>query len=89
MVRSEDDEEELAEFDKSRDEHIENLETIQKGIGAYIAENTVAVAVILLDKDSNELQRTVINAKAGDEFMVKVPTATDFEAQHVEGFRTN
>lgn len=82
MVRSEDDEEELADLDAQRDkeeaDHTENLAAVQKEIGVYIAENTIAVAVVLLDKDSNELQRTIVNAKAGDEFEIKVPTAEDF-----------
>lgn len=83
MVRSEDDEEELAEHDKARDklppeDHIENLEAVQREVGEYISKNTVAVAIVLLDKDSNELQRTITPAKAGDIFEIRVPTLENF-----------
>jgi hypothetical protein len=86
MVRSEDDEEELAERDRMArlpdeipfEEHMENLEAVQREVGVYISENTVAVAVVLLDKLSNELQRTLIPAKAGDMLEIRVPTLKDF-----------
>jgi hypothetical protein len=54
------------------------IEQVALGIAEFIADNTVAVAIVLLDKDSNELFRTITNAKAGDEFDIKVPTAADF-----------
>jgi hypothetical protein len=75
VVRSEDDEEELAGLEPVADKTIEQ---VAKEVGQYIEDNLVAVAIVYLDNKSNELYRNVISAKPGDEFEIKVPTAADF-----------